>query len=620
MYRIEIPKEIFENIFLQNGGEFKKQLTGEYVAEKPNIKEEEIVAEIEGGEFVMKPDGTIYKALGETHEEGGIEVTDEQLPEGSKIISDHLKVGNAYKDISKRYDIKVSSKDTYAKVLDKWTKEAGLQELIDEELVLLKKLEKQAKKLVENPQNEKTLGINIDFLQRELAEIAESKKPLEEARKEVFETVFNYQEDSKPKEENTQQEFEGGGVYNGDMVRQYAKQFGIDPEKAQQLVKKFQGGGNQERLNDYYNQIQGLGYTGAKQIGAMQEFMAANYPDEVVNYFTKSGQPMTAKHIDIIKEKYPNLFKDSGISPSKQSAQYSKEEKAKLQSALGENANQEFWLDGFQDNKWDWRFPTVSGYNTVNNNTTNPQQIVGSTPENNYHVPQDEQEVTAEEKERERLNLLLLPDQTPLMPSSLQGTLKATHRYDRLEAQRASPDAMIQEIRRQEQTAMQGLESLPDAQRAAAIAQVQANTQAELNKVMTNVEGLNMNARAQADTFNAQTQAQEENMRVNDLLSYEGRILKADDITQQNLRNYYNTNQKVNMANYNAVQGVNLLNSMYPNQAFTGNTVESTNLGYTSPYDGVTVPPTTTQLKEKQAEEAKERKKNKKKNGGRFKK
>src|SRR5690606_27826216 len=156
-------------------------------------------------------------------------------------------------------------------------------------------------------------------------------------------------------------------------------------------------------------------------------------------------------------------------------------------------------------------FPLVSGVNTdtvgvkrAEISAPIPNIPTGAIPPELEVLESDPPEVAAEKRKRQ--NLLLLPDQSPLLPGSLQPTLKATHRYDRVEAQRASPDAMIQEIRRQEQTAMQGIDSLPDAQRAAAIAQIQANTQNELNKVMTNVEGLNMNAKAQADQYNAQIQ------------------------------------------------------------------------------------------------------------------
>ena len=91
----------------------------------------------------------------------------------------------------------------------------------------------------------------------------------------------------------------------------------------------------------------GLGYEGKKEIGAMQNWTADNYPDEVVKYFTENGQPLTAKHVDIIKNKYKDAFKETGIPTNKKSEDYTVEEKLKLQqerleSLLYQNAEQRY--------------------------------------------------------------------------------------------------------------------------------------------------------------------------------------------------------------------------------------------------------------------------------------
>jgi hypothetical protein len=192
---------------------------------------------------------------------------------------------------------------------------------------------------------------------------------------------------------------------------------------------------------------------------------------------------------------------------------------------------------------------------------------------------------TASGTGRTRYTLANLPDQSPLLPDSLQGALKQVHRYDRIETPLASPDQAIVEIRRQEQSAMQGLQNLPDAQRAAAVAQIQANTQSAINSAVAGTTSANQGAKFNTDVTNAQIQMREEDMRNKDLTDYEAKILKADAITQANLRNFYNANQKVNTGNFNYIQGLNLINDRYDNAQFTGDGTEYVNLQKAQAYD-----------------------------------
>jgi hypothetical protein len=184
-----------------------------------------------------------------------------------------------------------------------------------------------------------------------------------------------------------------------------------------------------------------------------------------------------------------------------------------------------------------------------------------------------------------RYKLANLPDQSPLLPDGLQGALKLNTRYDRVETPFVSPDAQITEIRRQEQSAMQGLQGLPDAQRASAIAQVQANSQNALNQAIAQSQGANQQAKFNADVTNAQIQMKEEDMRNNNLQNYENKITKADTLTQQNLRNYYNNAQKVNLTNYNYVQGLNLVNDRFDNAQFDGQGMNMVALQKAKDYD-----------------------------------
>ena len=175
--------------------------------------------------------------------------------------------------------------------------------------------------------------------------------------------------------------------------------------------------------------------------------------------------------------------------------------------------------------------------------------------------------------------------QQVLLPDSLQGALLKRAKYDRVETPLVSPNQQITELRRQEQSAMQGLQNLPDSQKAAAIAQIQANTQNGINQAVAQTQGSNQQARFNTDVTNAQVQMKEEDMRNNNLQEYENKITTADAKTQANLRNYYNTIEKIRV-NADAFDvNQRLIGSMYENTGFNGNELYTKNMEKAKAYD-----------------------------------
>lgn len=544
----------------QKGGEFAKKLTGEYTTPLDE-NDPTINAEVEKNEYLQSPDGEITKALGETHEKNGTKVN---LEGGTRIVSDHLKLGGANaKHYKENFDLEVKANDTYAKVLDRFTKKSGLQKIVDEQEKVIEQLKKSEESAQGSSVSESTNSLNKMFLSEKLSELEQEKAPLLEARKALMDDVFQRQEASKPVEETEQEHYEKGGE-----------------------VPKYQGAGSfsDDNLENFYRQSRGLGYTGKKQIGDIQQWMSKNYPEEVVNYFTKSGQPLTAKHVDIIKTNSRDVFSKTGISPNKASADYTSEEKLALQNALGERANKEFYLQGFTDNKWDWRAPVI-GMSLIASTGINKQQIPAPQLPNFYREPEklpitEDTEVgkikEQQEDTRKSLNLMMLPNQAPMMPDSLEGALKVTRRYDIVDPMQFSPEQQLGAIRGQEAQAMQQINQLPESQRAGALANLSAITQENLAKVYSDVNRTNLAADNQAQQFNAQTQAQEENARVTDLQSYENNIMRAKATTDADRRGYYNQLQAIDLANYNSINNINLLNQMYENYGYNGNSVEQT--------------------------------------------
>lgn len=638
------PQEEGQEQQYEMGGIKKKSLpkllTGEYTAEKDDVEDEDIVAEVERNEFIQRPDGEITQVLGKTHADGGVELTEEQLPENSKILSDHLKVG---KETAKNFkDLGISTKDTYAKALDKWTTKSGLKKIVEEQEELIKKLETQSKLLVERPSSADTIKLNTTLLQEEIAELEKEKEPLDKEKAAMFEQLFSAQEASKPQEKQ-ESIMQNGGTFNNDIIVKYAKKHGISSERANELVNEYKCGGKVEyqdggeRLDDFYKQSQRLGYTGKKQIGDIQQWMAKNRPDEVVSYFTQSGQPLTAKHVDIIKANYKDAFAQTGISPNKPSANYTSEEKLALQGALGNRANKDFYLKGFTDNKWDWRAPVVGLAPLTSVGMVNAPQMQAPTAINPFlqsaqPIVQQPTEVATQKEDkfsnldnaqRARTGLMALPNQYAQTPDALQGALKLEYRPNLMENQNITADPLVAEIRRSEQNAIQSIQNLPDEQRTAAIAQIQANTQEQLSKVMSQVQAQNLQSNAATANQNVNTLNQAQDINNRYLSDYENKIYKAQAITDADRRNYFLHNQKVNLENFNAVNKANLYNQLADNYQLTDRGLELYNSPQLS-YDGISADQYKQNLEKAYAKmKADEKKANKKaiaKNGGRFKK
>lgn len=173
--------------------------------------------------------------------------------------------------------------------------------------------------------------------------------------------------------------------------------------------------------------------------------------------------------------------------------------------------------------------------------------------------------VTEGNDERTSLGLPMLPNMPILPPSGQVSHLKANRRYDRLTPYEVSPEQIIQENQRQAQAAYQSVQGLPDAQRAAAIAQINANTQAANTNAIYQTETQNAGIANQTAAQNAQIQMREEDAATRDALSYEQRQLTAAAITEEQIQQYYDFLRKSNISKFNDVRRMNTINQIMPN-------------------------------------------------------
>jgi len=229
-------------------------------------------------------------------------------------------------------------------------------------------------------------------------------------------------------------------------------------------------------------------------------------------------------------------------------------------------------------------------------------------------------ETEGNEPWRRGLNVLTLPDQSPMMPGSLQPHLKINRRFDRVEPALLSPEQQIQEANRSQIATSEQLKNVPGAQSAAALIGLTANTQDNMNKVITETNKINSQIITQADARNAQTQALEENAAAQDALSYEQRQLRAKALTDNDINNYYNTLRENNVRNYNEVNNINAANALAEHYQFTGQGYEQVDNPVFQAYQQP-MQLTPEQIKAQAEAEIKAAKKaNKLRNGGRFKK
>ena len=633
---------------MEEGGEFNPDILTGNVLRGTNNGNENV--ELEDGEFAQEPGGTPALVVGKTHEEGGEKLN---LQGGSEVLSNDLTLSNKnVEELSKELDLKLSTKDTFAKALDKFNKSIGLNKLVEEEEEILEEVKRQKEKAAEKGADKPTTNINLEFLSSKLKDITDKKRDLEAQSSLVFEKIFEMQEDSKPKNEREiQTEFNiGGKVFSIDQIVEIGKQFGVEEDRAVDIIKKMEGGGPvEDRRKDLINQVRVLGFEGdldpeniEQNIGEIQKFLAKEKPQAIIDFF-KNGIAITAKGVDILKESNPNIFKVLGFDINKNSASFTEAERKKIQSLAANKGvvDDNFYLEQFQDGKWEFRFPQIPIKTTSNSrlddiknqkptfdlNTVNVQMDLAkdnATKLNSETKEKGENEGNLN-KNRQKTNALLLPENLPLPPSGLQVPLKNSRRFGRINRSALSPEARLAELQRSVQAAESQIQNLPSGQREAAILQLRANTQAQADRIIAETEQRQDSLNLNIDMFNTRQGDLQEEADAKDALDFERRVFGALANTEDDFRRFFNTVQERNIQNFNTINSLNLLNQTSENFDFGNNGVEftgGTNLSVGALEDAIRfnqasrVSNSATNEKD---EEKKQKKSQKKRRGGRVK-
>jgi hypothetical protein len=221
-----------------------KLLTGEYIKELDPKSPIEPDAELEKDEYLKFPTGEVQKVVGETHEKGGVKMA---IPDGTKIMSDHLTLTKDMAGtLKKQYGLNVSTKVTFAEVLDKYTREIGLAKLNQEQEDVFETLEKELKRDIDK----NTSLQNKQYLAQKIKSIEDKKIPLEEKRKVFFEQLFEMQETiPKPSDNEDEPSYKYGGISDSNF-RAVAQKYNMTPE---QLTQVFKRGGVKLGIPKYEN-------------------------------------------------------------------------------------------------------------------------------------------------------------------------------------------------------------------------------------------------------------------------------------------------------------------------------------------------------------------------------
>lgn len=689
---IEIPREVFENIFFANGGtkkEVAKELAGNYQAPLTKDRLHLANAEVEKNEYVFDSKG-IREFGGNTHEKGGTPV---KLEEGSRVLSDYLKIGaDLAKELTKSLKLPFRATDTYAKALDRFNNASDLPKLNKEIEDLILKMDSKKSK------DKTTFALNNEFLNNALNAKNKQKEPLEKEMAGFFDMLFQKQESSKKAESGYKMQL--GGSY-----MELAAKHGIDPERAKEILRNLphyqdsepqypnnpftsilgntsvipQGRGETDGMShaEYWNkQTRGrvLGEVSGKArkyTDKEKELIKKHYSkfvldkksldtlnkaidnDELVfnegmlstigtgkvlptqlqhkdnpdgtyggqdearingylyneTFKQKTGRNFNPNNPDDTKFIYNEVIpalQEKGIKyegapfrgqkvdaygnivasepgfvvsrAAKKSGDIDLEDYRKQSPGGKQMIADEYGvtvqeLDDAAKNPTN-KFLKLTGEATPQTTDTTPNTVSGEVrfaqKPFKFKPAEDTKVATTEEaKRRRRRGLLLLPDQSPMLPNLLPN-LKVQRRFSRIGYNDVSPEQQLTEMNRSEVATQEQLKDMSPQQRAAALIALTANANTMSNKVIADVNRTNAASRNAVDAYNAKISDAEENAAAQDALAYERRTHTTLGNYDKELRAYYDKLASNNMNNWKTVEAFNRYNALNPGVQFTG--------------------------------------------------
>lgn len=520
--------------FAYGGKKDEELVTGEYMHGVLNEGTEPYNAEIEAGEYFQSNEGDISQVVGDKHSQGGEKI---QMEEDDRVLSDQLKLGkDKAKMLSEKYDLKLKAKDTYSTVLDRFRTKSKLGKIIKEEAEVMKMIGEQDK-----VEDATTRNFNLEILAKKKADIDAKKDPIEEQRKVIFDELFDMQEASKPKEERAEEE-EPEFAFGGDLDA-LAKEYNIPLERAQELVKKYNNGGpGPKKKGAAFKDVpEGQSVTQEGLFGSVTPQQFERFKDQNQFWFNFDGfDPSSPADVKRLQSRYNELTDGNPV---------------RVDGKFGEQTASLF----------------LSPANPPSGIKMEPLEITADLSGlRKVPVPPIDPVEEPEIDEKSGLGAYLFPDESPLPPSALQGTIKPERRFDRVRPTEIEVEPYLQDIRDREATQIQNLEGLSPNVRAAVLANVAANNQSQESNIRNQIDTQNAQSQEKAIYTNAQIQRMEENASEADRLAYEQRQYRAQALTDFERQEYFNQLQALNKQRFMDIHNLNLINATNEDVYFDG--------------------------------------------------
>ena len=577
---------------MKKGGniDFGQRMTGEYIEGLPEGQEDQAVVEVEAGEHILQPDGSMQEVVGDKHSQGGEKLSEEDIQEGSIVISDYIKVGaEKAKYFREKYGIKLTAGHTFADVVDRVEKKIGVTKITKELEDLYKKLEKEEK----TTEHKATKDLNREYISEKIYEKEQEKAELEEERLELMEDVYNQQEGGKGQEgEESDIDYE--------FLKKVAQESGLDELQAQEVVQEFKrggsyfkipkyqdGGSRRKTLREWFEEAKGLGYTGGENVADIQKWYAKEFPDSVVESFRDGSNTITAKGIENIKRSDPQLLKKAGVNPNKEPSKYTEEERAKISQAIfGTDIDtKEFWVNQFQDGLWDYRTPSTPSREQVESLSGSLQAIPGDGGLRGPELPNlanrfvadrgvgpsgrqtesgvggDDKIKTLAEKKKKAI-LPHMPDDWVLPPSSMTPPRKNVTEFGLDEAMYVSPDQALARNQTQFASQMAAADSLPPNQKAAYLASLQESAAMVDMQAQAAADQMYSQAEAETRRFNIGQRDKQSMAAGQNAESFEDKMFRTKAIYDENVRGFLDYMRNTNTTRFKDVRNQNLVGSM----------------------------------------------------------
>lgn len=225
---------------------------------------------------------------------------------------------------------------------------------------------------------------------------------------------------------------------------------------------------------------------------------------------------------------------------------------------------------------------------------------IEATPETPMEIPTTPVVDVAQDKERNRLNFLNLPDQTPMLPWAMQAPAMLRQTIYAPRWNEISPEQQLTDIQRGRVATAEQMSFLPDSQQASSLFALDANAMAAQNKVRSETERYNQMARERTEAAEADQKTRQSAADVVAAQTYQQQLGNELESNEADWRGFYNRLQGNQMNNYLTVQEMNRSNSYNPSVQFNGQGYEVINTP-TYSVDSAKIPMTQEPTKKKKS-------------------